>query len=412
MTGWLTRICSKPSRMIIGLMSGTSADEVDACLCEISGFGPDTRARVVHLASVDYPSHVRHLLTHKIGSLDVEEVARLNFLIARVFAQATLKCIEEADYDKSDMDLIASHGQTLAHFPDTDHESLPVRATLQVGDISVIAQLTGIVTVGDFRPADMAQGGQGAPLVPFADYILFRDASLGRIVQNIGGIANLTYLPPGCTPEDVIAFDTGPGNMVVDAVVDMLTQGKQTMDTDGKLAFSGTVNRLFLDHLMSNEYFAKLPPKSTGREAFGQQYTAEILDEYKHFLGTSGESWDPVPYLEDIAATVSELTVQSIISSYKSWVLPKGPIDEVILGGGGARNAYFVTRLKQELSKLNPCTKVKVLTHQDFGISDKAKEALAFAILGNQFIGGMANNIPSATGAARPVVMGKLALPW
>ena len=408
MTGWLTRICSKPSRMIIGLMSGTSADEVDACLCEISGFGPDTRARVVHLASVDYPSHVRHLLTHKIGSLDVEEVARLNFLIARVFAQATLKCIEEADYDKSDMDLIASHGQTLAHFPDTDRESLPVRATLQVGDISVIAQLTGIVTVGDFRPADMAQGGQGAPLVPFADYILFRDASLGRIVQNIGGIANLTYLPPGCTPEDVIAFDTGPGNMVVDAVVDMLTQGKQTMDTDGKLAFSGTVNRLFLDHLMSNEYFAS----SRLSQQAGKLLASSI--RRRSWMSTS-TSWahprivDPVPYLEDIA-TVSELTVQSIISSYKSWVLPKGPIDEVILGGGGARNAYFVTRLKQELSKLNPCT--KVLTHQDFGISDKAKEALAFAILGNQFIGGMANNIPLATGAARPVVMGKLALPW
>lgn len=410
MIAWLTKVRSKPSRMAVGLMSGTSADGVDACLCEISGYGPDTKARVVHLASVDYPEHVRNLLTHRIGKLDVEEVARLNFLIAEVFAKAALKCIEEASFHVSDIDFIASHGQTLAHFPEADHELLPVRATLQVSDISVIAQITGLVTVGDFRPADMAQGGQGAPLVPFADSVLFRDERLGRIVQNIGGIANLTYLPPGCRPEEVIAFDTGPGNMVVDAVVDRLTKGRQSMDTDGRLAFSGTVNRPLLRHLMSHEYFNKRPPKSTGREAFGVQYARKAVDEYRQFTGASGEPWDPGVHLRDIVATVSELTVQSMVAAYRTWILPRGPIDEVILGGGGAHNGYFVARLKQELLELNPS--VKLLTHGDFGISDKAKEALAFAILGNQFIGGMANNIPSATGAARPVVMGKLALPW
>jgi anhydro-N-acetylmuramic acid kinase len=410
MIDWLTKIRSKPTRMAIGLMSGTSADEVDACLCEISGFGQETSARVVHLASLDYPSHVRHLLTHKIGNLNVEEVARLNFLVARVFAQSVLKCIEEADCDASDIDFIASHGQTLAHYPDTGHEHLPVRATLQVGDISVIAQLTQIVTIGDFRPADMARGGQGAPLVPYADLVLFGDPSLGRVVQNIGGIANLTYLPPGCIPETVVAFDTGPGNMVIDAIVDTLTQGKQTMDTDGKLAFSGTVNQEFLNYLMSHEYFAKIPPKSTGREAFGVQYTAKILDEYKRFVGAPAERWALRSYLADIVATVSELTVQTMVAAYRWWILPRGPIDEVILGGGGARNAYFVTRLREELLQINPC--IKVLTHQDFGISDKAKEALAFAILGNQFVGGLSNNIPAATGASGPVVMGKLALPW
>ena len=410
MIDWLTKIRDKPSRMVIGLMSGTSADQVDACLCEITGFGLDTRARVVHLASVDYPERVRHLLTHRIGSLTVEEVARLNFLIAQVFAQGVLKCIQQANYRPSQIDFIASHGQTLAHYPEADNDCLPVPATLQVGDISLIAQLTGIVTIGDFRPADMAQGGQGAPLVPYADLVLFRDSSIGTVVQNIGGIANLTYLPPGCTPEQVVAFDTGPGNMVIDAIVDKLTQGRQTMDMDGKLALSGTVNQEFLSWLMSHEYFAKPPPKSTGREEFGVQYAAQILEQYAQFTKKSGATWDPAVHLEDIVATVSELTVRSIVEAYKSWILPKGPIHQVILGGGGARNPYLVSRLEQELSEFSPG--IQVLTHQHFGISDKAKEALAFAILGNQFVGGMANNVPAATGASRSVIMGKLALPW
>lgn len=409
MINLLSQISSKPSKIVIGLMSGTSADGVDACLCEISGFGTKTKAVPKHLTSLDYPSSVRNLLTHKIGSLQVEEVARLNFLIAHVFAETALKCIEEAGYNASEIDLIASHGQTLVHFPDKNHESLPVPATLQVGDISVIAQRTKILTVGDFRPADMAQGGQGAPLVPFADLLLFGNPAIGRVVQNIGGIANLTYLPPACTPENLVAFDTGPGNMVVDAIVETLTHGKATMDTDGNLAFSGTVNHEFLNYLMSNKYFVKPPPKSTGREAFGMQYANKILNEYRHYVPSHERSWDPVCHLRDIVTTVSELTVQTIVSSYKSWIVPQGPIDEVILGGGGTRNRYFVTRLQEELCSLNPCA--KVLTHQDFGISDKSKEALAFAILGNQFIGGMPNNIPAATGAKGPVIMGKLALP-
>ncbi|HHY17821.1 MAG TPA: anhydro-N-acetylmuramic acid kinase [Firmicutes bacterium] len=405
----ISKTRAKDSRLIVGLMSGTSADGVDACLCEITGFGAGAGICVKHLSSIDYPSAVRTLLINKIGSLNVEEVARLNFLIARSFADSALKCIEEAGYHPSQIDAISSHGQTLIHLPNTNHELLPVPATLQVGDISVIAQLTGILTVGDFRPADMAQGGQGAPLVPYADFLLFRSPTLGRIVQNIGGIANLTYLPPGCTPNEVIAFDTGPGNMVIDAVVGILTQGKATMDTGGKIGLSGTVNHEFLNHLMSNEYFAKPPPKSTGREVFGIQYAKMILEEYGQYVPEHQNQWDPFSHFRDIVATISELTVQTIVSSYKAWVLPKGPIDQVILGGGGAWNPYFAQGLQKKLSQVNP--NIRILTHKDLGIPDKAKEALAFAILGNNLIGCIPNNVPAATGAKKPVVMGKLALP-
>lgn len=423
----LTKARRKNSRLIIGLMSGTSADGVDACLCEIAGFGAKSSVQIKHLASLDYPLSIRTLLTDTIANLNVEQVARLNFLIGRIFAAAALKCIEEAGYTPAEIDAIASHGQTLIHLPNANHDLLPVPATLQVGDISIIAQITGILTIGDFRPADMAQGGQGAPLVPYADFLLFRDPKLGRVIQNIGGIANLTYLPPACTQEDVIAFDTGPGNMIIDALARILTQGKASMDTDGKLAFSGTVNRQFLSRLMSDEYYATPPPKSTGREMFGVQYARKILDEYGQFAPgsrerlegreppenpeppASKEPWDPAGHFRDIIATVSELTVQTIVSSYKSWVLPKGPIHEVILGGGGAQNPYFVQGLKRELSLVNP--DVRVLAHKHLGIPDKAKEALAFAILGNDLIGCIANNIPNATGAAKPVAMGKLAFP-
>ncbi|MGI6162352.1 MAG: anhydro-N-acetylmuramic acid kinase [Bacillota bacterium] len=410
MVDLISRARLKNSRLVVGLMSGTSADGVDACLCDIEGFGAGARIRARHLTSLDYPLPVKNLLISKIGNLNVEEVARLNFLIAQVFADTALKCIKEAGCSPSQIDAIASHGQTLIHLPDCNHELLPVPATLQVGDISVIAQLTGILTIGDFRPADMAQGGQGAPLVPYADYLLFRDSKLGRVVQNIGGIGNLTYLPPACTPEQVVAFDTGPGNMIIDAIVSILTQGKATMDTGGKLAFSGTVNRQFLNYLMSNEYYSKTPPKSTGREAFGMQYARMILDEYRQYVSAGqGPAWDPIPYFQDIVATVSELTVQTIVGAYKAWVFPKGPVDEVILGGGGALNPYFTRGLQEKLSPMNP--DIKILSHKDLGIPDKAKEALAFAVLGNDLIGCIPNNVPAATGASKPVIMGKVAFP-
>ncbi len=400
----------KKSRLIIGLMSGTSADGIDACLCKIQGVGETTRAEILHLTSVQYPSSVETLLTSEISNLNIEQIARLNFFIGKIFAEAAVKCILAAGYNASQIDAIASHGQTLVHLPTADaSDPILVPATLQVGDISVIAQRTGILTIGDFRPADMAQGGQGAPLVPYADFLLFRDPKIGRIIQNIGGIANLTYLPPNCTQKDVIAFDTGPGNMVIDAVVNMLTQGKYSMDTDGGFATSGNVNQKLLSHLLNDPYFAIKPPKTTGREMFGVKYARQILNIYEDYTDALLIPKDRRKHICSLVATVSELTVRTIIESYKSWILPKGPIHEVILGGGGAQNPYLCERLNSGLQKIDP--NIRVLTHENFGIPNKAKECLAFAVLGNNFLGHVPNNMPSATGAEKAVVMGKLALP-
>ncbi|MGI6632509.1 MAG: anhydro-N-acetylmuramic acid kinase [Bacillota bacterium] len=389
-------IRKKKTRRLVGLMSGTSADGVDAVLCEIAGSGRDTRAKIVRMTSTGYPESLRNMLLGDLRLLSCEEVARLNFRIGEIFADTALQCVSEAGLTPRDIDAVCSHGQTLVHLPEADHPVIPCRATLQIGDISVIAQRTGILTIGDFRPADMAQGGQGAPLVPYVDYLLIGHPTLGRIMQNIGGIGNLTYIPPGCSPDAVIAFDTGPGNMVVDAVVSIVTGGRDKMDTGGRMALSGNVHTRLLDTLLDNPYFGQPPPKSTGRELFGIQYSNALVDE-AHRLGCSKP--------EDIVATASELTVQTIVNAYKDHVFPLGRVDEVIVGGGGARNKYFMKRLREEL------TGQRVITHDEIGIPSQAKEALAFAVLGNELLAGRTNNLPSATGAKKAVVMGKIALP-
>ena len=392
----LDKVRAKRRRLIVGLMSGTSADGVDTVLCEIEGCGTECKAEVKHLTSVRYPAEVRDILLGDLRHLTAEEVARLDFLVADVFSKAALLCLREAGVKPEDVDAVSSHGQTLVHLPRPDHEVLPVRATLQVGDISVIAQRTGILTVGDFRPADMAAGGQGAPLVPYADFVLFTHPERGRVIQNIGGIANCTYLPPGCQMEDVLAFDTGPGNMVVDALMRMLTDGRESMDEDGAMASRGEVHQRLLEKYLDNPYFRLPPPKSTGREDFGTEFAATFLRSASD-LGLT----DPA----DIMATASELTVKTISMAYRDFVLPRGPVHEVIVGGGGSRNPYFMKGLAREMPA------AKILRHEDLGIPDKAKEALAFAILGNELIAGRPNNVPSATGASRQVVMGKIAFP-
>jgi anhydro-N-acetylmuramic acid kinase len=265
-----------------------------------------------------------------------------------------------------------------------------VRSTLQIGEPSVIAHRTGITTVADFRPKDMAANGQGAPLVPFADYVLFRDKKRKRAIQNIGGIANVTYLPAGCQRRDIIAFDTGPGNMIIDGTILLATKGRKKLDRGGKIAGRGTVDKGLLNNMLRHPFFSKRPPKSTGREMFGKEYCACL---YRRAIkkGLSAE---------DVVATATAFTAASICLSYRRF-LPAMP-DELILCGGGARNNTLIKMLQQELGE------VKIFLSDELGISCDAKEAISFAILAYATIKGIVNNVPSATGADKSLILGKI----
>jgi anhydro-N-acetylmuramic acid kinase len=289
------------------------------------------------------------------------------------------------------IDLLGSHGQTIYHNPQGKRYSKKtIRSTLQIGEPSVIAHRTGITTVADFRPRDMAAGGEGAPLVPYADYILFGRNRSSRAVQNIGGIANVTFLPRGCKQHNIVAFDTGPGNMVIDSVIRLISDGRRRFDSGGKIAAQGTVNKRLLSKMLRHPFLKRRPPKSTGREEFGISFANKI---YKQAAERSIAN-------ADIVATVTAFTAKSIALAYHEF-LPVIP-DEVILCGGGSRNNTLVEMLRCELSDAKMCST------DDFGINVDAKEAVSFAILAWATIKGLTNNVPGVTGAERPVVMGKI----
>ncbi len=415
---------------VVGLMSGTSADGVDAALVEIRGTdeagideagaeevgaaGAIERSEAAEQAPdayepppislgnvvfrrIPYPPDLRArlLALMRPETSSIDEVCRMNFVLGEVFAAAALEVIRAAGTGPEEVDLIGSHGQTVYHVPEPETCcGVRTASTLQIGEPSVIAERTGVTTVADFRVRDVAAGGQGAPLVPYADYILFRDARRTRIIQNIGGIANLTALPAGCTLADVFAFDTGPGNMVIDGVVSVATCGRSAFDEDGRLAAAGRVRDDLLTWALSHPFLAKEPPKTTGREEFGLQYAQEMMARASA-LG--------IP-CEGVVATATALTARSITESYRKWVVPRcgGHVDEVVVGGGGAYNPTLLAMLRESLPG------VAVLTHEDFGISSDAKEAIAFAILASEAVAGRPANVPAATGAGRRVVLGKI----
>jgi anhydro-N-acetylmuramic acid kinase len=319
------------------------------------------------------------------------EICHLNFVIGEVFADAGLRLCKKSGIDINSIDLIGSHGQTIYHNPAGRRFGKKLlRSTLQIGEPAVIAGRTGRMVIADFRPADIAAGGQGAPLVSYADYILFSDKKKNRIIQNIGGIANLTWLKAAGRLEDVIAFDTGPGNMIIDHIACLISNGKSRYDVDGRIAAKGDVNKPLLKKLMQHKFLKRRPPKTTGREEFGAVFSNIIF----HNAAQAGMK------AEDILATATAFTAESIISAYKRF-LPDLP-DEVILCGGGARNKTLVRMLRDGIYKS------KILTTDDFGINADAKEAISFAILAAQTIRGIPNNVPSATGAKKPVVLGKI----
>jgi anhydro-N-acetylmuramic acid kinase len=386
----ITQILNKQERLAVGLMSGTSMDGIDAALVRIKGSGFETKVQVIKFICLPYQPSLLARLESVGVSGSTRDVCELNFLVGEAFAKAALAVILEAGCSTEDVDLIGSHGQTIYHNPPSSKKGVP--STIQIGELDVIAELTGITTVGDFRTRDIAAGGEGAPLVPYVDYLLFHDSANVSIAQNIGGIANATVITENI--EDVLAFDTGPGNMLMDKVVSLATDGKDKYDKDGKLASQGSVNKGLLEKLLSHPFFAQLPPKSTGAEIFGKDKALELYSLVKNKKLALG----------DLMATLLELTVESITLSYERFILPEWNVSQVILSGGGARNPVLVERLKRRLSS------VKLSTSEDYGIPSDAKEAVAFAVLANELISGNFTNLPSATGAKRRVPLGKIVL--
>jgi anhydro-N-acetylmuramic acid kinase len=322
----------------------------------------------------------------------VAEICELNFLLGERFADAALAVIRKANLQPWQIAAIGSHGQTIHHLPNARTPS-----TLQIGESAVIAERTGITTIADFRVRDMAAGGQGAPLVPFADWALFTDISRPRIVQNIGGIANLTFLPKRATLEEVIAFDTGPGNMVLDAVVYALSRGRMVYDKNGRWAARGNVSERLLNEMLAHPFPKKRPPKTTGREEFGEAFVQRILALARRMRLSP----------EDIVAATTAFTASTIVGAYRRFVFPRlNRVDrnklQIILGGGGARNRTLRRMLEERADN------AEFFTHEDFGIANSAKEALAFAILAHETLAGRPGNVPAATGAGKAVVLGKI----
>ena len=391
----------KEVRHVVGMMSGTSVDGVDAALVEISGTDSEPKVKLLAFENKPYPPQVRE----KIFSLftpanaTVDKVGYMNFLLGEIYAKSALSVIEKAGMKPEEIDVIGSHGQTIWHAPIPESpDGIPVAYTVQIGEGSVIAERTGILTVSDFRVADMAAGGQGAPLVPFSEYLLYRREKETILLQNIGGIGNMTVMPAGAKPRDVFAFDTGPGNMIIDAVISAVTGGEKTYDAGGGTAAKGRVCNALLDILKEEPYYRQPLPKTTGREHFGVQYTEKILSWWKE---------NPIP-VEDLLATVTDLTAYSIADAYERYVLPKYRASEIIVGGGGSYNATLLRFMKERFAPHG----VAVRTQEDLGLSSDAKEAVAFALMADCCMRGKVNTLPSVTGAEHPAVMGKISQPY
>jgi len=372
-------------------MSGTSADGIDAVVVRIAGRGRRLRAHVASHVHRPFSCDLNQTIIRVCLRGTVAEICRLNFLLGEEFAKAALAALRRAGLQAQDITAIGSHGQTIHHLPGGARGS-----TLQIGEPAVIAERTGIPTWADFRVRDMAAGGQGAPLVTFADWALMTDPRRPRIVQNIGGIANLTFLPAHAELGQVIAFDTGPGNMVIDAVVRELSHGRLGYDRNGAWAARGCISETLLQRGLAHPFFRRRPPKTTGREEFGKPFAQEFLGfARRHRLRS-----------EDIVATATALSAKSIVNAWERFVFPKlndvGRARlQVIVGGGGGRNATLQEMLRAGLRV------GELLTHESFGIANGAKEALDFAILAHEAEAGRTNNVPSATGARHRVVMGK-----
>lgn len=371
----------KTFKTAIGMMSGTSMDGIDAVLVQID---ENFKFEILKTHSLDYPAKIKKLLLKAANNnACTKDICFLDFAVGKLFAQCANELVKKSGLNKANIDYIAAHGQTIFHMPqEIEIDGVKTAGTLQIGNISVIAHETEIETIGDFRSKDMAAGGQGAPLVPFADEMIF-GKSIARAIQNIGGIGNVTVLSPDC---ETFAFDTGAGNMLIDWFMQKLFN--KPYDKDGATAAKGKVDEKWLESLLKEPYYSMPPPKSTGRELFNNDYAQNI------FKTAPDNKYD-------VIATITALTAKTIADAYKNFVLPKTNIQEVVLGGGGAYNKTLIKFLKEYLG-----SNIKIKTHCDYGINDKFKEALAFAMLGLCTVNKNFNNIPACTGAKKRVIMG------
>jgi anhydro-N-acetylmuramic acid kinase len=364
-------------------MSGTSCDGIDAALVELRGAGAGLRAREIGAITIAYRPAVRRRLLGAVG-LSTSDLASLHFALGRELGRAALRLLDRLGVDPRSVDFVGSHGHTVYHGPRDE-----VPSTLQIGHPALIAAATGITTIGDFRAADVAAGGEGAPLTPHVNRLLFSRRGRRRAIHNLGGISNLTALDGGAI---AVAFDTGPGNMLIDAVVREATQGRRSFDEDGRLAAAGRVSERLLAELLEDRFFRQPPPKSTGRERFGETYAVRF--------GRRARALRLSP--ADRAATATALTARSIERAYRELVLPRLRVDEIFLTGGGARNPTLVAMLRSRLDF------ARVDTVEALGFSVDSLEAVSFAALGLEALAGRAADLRSVTGSRRPAILGAI----
>jgi anhydro-N-acetylmuramic acid kinase len=370
-------------------------DGVDAALVWIDGSIPARPVRLEAFLTYPFPPGLQELILQasEVHTGTVDLVCRLNVVLGEVFAAAALAVARQAGVAMQAVDLIGSHGQTVHHLPQPAAlAGYAVRATLQLGEPSVIAERTGVTTVADFRPRDMAAGGEGAPLAPYVHYLLFKDAHQTRVVHNIGGISNVTVLPAAAGLADVMAFDTGPGNMLIDGLVGQLTHGRETFDRDGQWASQGQIHPFLLQELLTHPFLPQPPPKSTGRETFGKAMLTDLLRRRTQLAVSDA----------DLMATVTAYSAATMGDAYRRYILPQHPTVESVLCGGGRRNPTLIGYLRQELPA------VTWRSSDEFGIPADALEAVIFAMLAYETMAGRPANVPSATGARHAVVMGKV----
>ena len=378
--------------IVLGMMSGTSGDGIDTAITELFGIPPFLEWKLLYHCHIPFETDLRNEIfaCFRPETGTVDRICKLNFSLSEAYSAAALQTIHAAGMEPRDIDLIGNHGQTIWHIP----SGVPNASTLQIGDPAIIAERTGIPVISNFRTADMASGGNGAPLVPFADMMLLRSSEKVRAVQNIGGIGNVTWLPKLYDHSHrIIAFDTGPGNMLIDYAAGIISEGKLTCDLNGRMAAKGNVNPDLLEDLLRHPYYTKQPPKTTGRETFGSQYGAEIRE-----MAVSSGISD-----HDLIATLTMLTARTIADSYRAF-FPVYP-DEVIISGGGARNPQLMQMLRETLFP------AIVYTSDDFGIPSEAKEALAFAVIAYETFYRRPGNVPSVTGAGHPAILGSITWP-